>query len=134
MQSNAQSSELPKVEKSGGGLPLPFAKVKPNAEPSNVTPVLSHHLPQLPPSMMSDSKQIESDNQHLDHSSTICQENELQNSQEIVMKTLRGMNESLNDTSKIEEIDKRLNILDAMWTDGEINDKLKISLVKTVEG
>lgn len=123
------------MEKSGGGLPLPFAKVKLNKAEQGAVPVMSNIPLQPPPSVTHESKPCEND-QEINYASVIPQNDEIGNSYEFVMQTLKGINESLasTDSSKVEEIDKRLNILEHLWTDGKIDDKLKHLLVKTAEG
>lgn len=130
IQSSVQSANLPKVESSGAGLPMPFARVKLNIVESN-TPPPSNSLPLLPPpSMTIVPKPSESS------TSVVSEQNELGNSFELVMSTLREINESVasTDSSKVDEIEKRLNVLETLWMDGKIDDKLKILLVNTAKG
>ncbi len=134
--SSPSSAELPKVESSGAGLPMPFARVKLNVNESNTAPVISNIVPlQPPPSMTSVPKSSESDKE-LNCPSTVTETNDLRNSQELVMNTLREVNESLisTDSVKVEEIEKRINVLEAMWIDGKIDDKLKALLLNTAKG
>jgi len=134
IQSSGSSTDLPKVERSGAGLPMPFAKVKPNAYESNTIPVMNSVPLQPPPSMPSVVKSCESEKES-NSSSVLLDEKELGNSLEVVMNTLREINESLaaTDSAKVEEIEKRLNILEVMWADGKIDDKLKILLMNTAK-
>lgn len=139
IQSSAKSDELPKVEKSGGlggGLPLPFAKVQQTVIESNTVPVTSSLPLPPPPSMTNETKSCESNPESSSSSDLPQKTDDIGNSYDFVMKTLRESNMSLmsTDRSKVEEIDKRLNMLDAMWTDEKIDDKLKVLLVKSAEG
>lgn len=114
---------------------MPFAKVKLNVIDTNTVPVISSVPLQPPPSMTNVPKPSEIDTD-LNYSSIASEKNELGNSFELVMNTLREINDSLasTDSSKVEEIEKRLNILEAMWTDGKIDDKLKNLLMNTAKG
>lgn len=114
---------------------MPFARVKLNVSESNTVPVISSIPFQPPPSMKSVPKPCES-NKELDVSSVATEKSEMGNSFELVMNTLKEINESLvsTDSTKVEEIEKRLNILETMWTDGKIDDKLKTLLVNTAKG
>lgn len=135
MQSSSNSTELPKVESSGAGLPMPFARVKLNVNEVTTVPVISN-VPLLPPpSMTSIPKSCES-GEELNCSSAVSDKNESGDSLELVMNSLKEINGSLvsTDSPKVEEIDKRLNVLETMWTDGKIDDKLKILLAKTARG
>lgn len=135
MQTSVKQTDLPKVEKSGAGLPMPFARIKLNVTELGTPPATVSGPLQPPPSMTSAPKSCES-NKELNDASTVCETSDVGNSLELVMKTLRDINESLvsTDSSKVEEIEKRLNILQAMWTDGKLDDKLKVLLVTTAKG
>lgn len=135
IQASDNSAALPKMEISGAGLPMPFAKVKLNVNDSSATVPVINNVPLQPPpsSMTSLQKPCESVKES-NYSSNLSEK--LGNSLEPVMDTLREINGALasTDSSKVEEIDKRLKILETMWTDGKIDDKLKILLVNTAKG
>lgn len=136
MQTSASSNsaQLPKVEKSTAGLPMPFARVKSNASESNSVAPISNSVPLAPPPSMTNapkpSEGCESSEKVYDET------NNLGNSQELVMSILKEINKSLvsTDNTKVEEIEKRLSVLESMWTDGKIDDKLKTLLAKTARG
>lgn len=134
MQQSANSAELPKVEKSTGGLPMPFARVKSNVNESNtITPPISNSVPLAPPPSMTNAPKS---SEVYDSSEQVLETNELGNSQELVISMLKEINNSLvpTDSAKVEEIGKRLSILEVMWADGKIDDKLKSLLAKTAQG
>lgn len=136
MQSSSNPTQLPKVESSGAGLPMPFARVKSNINQSDTAPVTIGSVAlQPPPSMTMVPKSCEG-TMEINGSVAIADSNELGDAQESVMNMLNEINQSLasTDATKVEEIGKRLNTLETLWVEGRIDDKLKTLLANTAKG
>ncbi|KAG4077732.1 hypothetical protein HA402_011161 [Bradysia odoriphaga] len=133
MQSSSNSAELPKVEKSTAGLPMPFARVKSSANESNKAPPAINNVPLAPPPSVTNAFKSPEGCESSAKVPGAFETNESGNSEDLVLSTLKEINKSLEstDSAKFEEIEKRLSILEVMWTDGKIDDKLKSLLAKT---
>lgn len=134
--SSSNATELPKVESSAAGLPMPFARVKVNANEATAAPATIGSVPLQPPPASMTNAPKSYDKNEVNVLVAATEKIEIGNAQEVVMGTLRDVNQSLAaaNATKVEEIAKRLAVLETMWSEGKIDDKLKVLLSNTARG
>ena len=128
-----------KVQTSAAGLPMPFARVKsqppppimPNAESPVFSPT-SLPPPKLPVSATNADtflKPTPSPPPPADSTTDIS-------SPQVMLEQIQNFAKTLTslDYTKLEEIQKRLDIINSMWLDNSFDDSLKTKLVKIGNG
>lgn len=129
-----------KVQTSGAGLPMPFARVKqqpppPLAPTQVINPVIPSSPPKFPPAMIPNIPPPSTTTHTIIPEPSEMSAESILDIHNIVLSALHSAIASLAlDSVKSEEIVKRLEILSSMWLDNRFDAKLIYILSKIAKG
>lgn len=131
-----QSSDIAtrtKVQTSSAGLPMPFARVKQQPPPPLQSSLPAFTTPLLLPANRPPPPKADSFTTPEDPSLEPIIEPEV--SHTVTLQTLHTILKSLTglDKAKLDEIEKRLGLLNTMWLENQLDSKLQLRLAKITE-